>query len=304
MKENILITGGSGLLALNWAATMRKKFNITLGLHDRKVNLKDTKSILLDLDSKEVLTKAFEELQPQLVIHAAGITNVEVCESNPALAKYINVDLTKNLVMVCAKLNIPMVYISTDHLFSGNESLIDEDFPASPINVYAKTKAEAEAYVQHTYPEALIIRTNFYAWGTSYRNSFSDMVINNLRAGKKISLFKDIYYTPMLVEPLVHRVHELVQKKAKGIFNVVGDDRISKYDFGLKLAREFNLNNDLIDEGKIIDKPYLVNRPHDMSLSNEKVTNFLGRKMGGLDQHILKLKAQEVSGITKELQAL
>ena len=304
MKENILITGGSGLLALNWAATVRQKFNITLGLHDRKVNLKDTKSILLNLDSKEALTQALEALQPQLVIHTTGLTNIEKCEANPTLAKYINVDLTKNLATVCAMLNIPMVYISTDHLFSGNECLIEEDFPVSPMNVYAKTKAEAEVYVQNAYPEVLIIRTNFYAWGTSYRHSFSDMVINHLRAGKKISLFKDIYYTPILVEPLVDTVHELVQRKASGIFNVVGDDRISKYDFGLKLAREFNLDNSLIDEGKIINRPSLANRPHDMSLSNQKVSNYLARKMGGLDQHILKLKAQEASGIAKELQAL
>ena len=304
MKENILITGGSGLLALNWATTMREKFNVTLGLHDRKANLKDTRSILLDLDSKEALAYSLEALKPQLVIHTAGLTSIEKCEANPTLAKYINVDLTKNLAMICAKLNIPIVYISTDHLFSGNESLINEDFPVSPINVYAKTKAEAEACVQNAYPEALIIRTNFYAWGTSYRHSFSDMVINNLRAGKKISLFKDIYYTPILVEPLVNAVDELVKKKAKGIFNVVGDDRISKYDFGLKLAREFNLDNDLIDEGKIIDKPSLVSRPHDMSLSNQKISTYLGRKMGGLDEHILKLKAQEVNGLAKELQAL
>jgi dTDP-4-dehydrorhamnose reductase len=304
MKENILITGGSGLLALNRATTMREKFNITIGLHHRNVNLKGTKSILLDLDSKEDLTKAFEALQPQLVIHAAGLTSVEACEANPKLAKYINVDLTQNLAIVCANLNVPMVYISTDHLFSGNESLNDEDFPVFPINVYAKTKAEAEAYVQNTFPEALIIRTNFYAWGTSYRHSFSDMVINNLRAGKKISLFKDIYYTPMLVEPLANAVHELVQKKAKGIFNVVGDNRISKYDFGLKLAQEFNLDNNLIDEGKIIDRPSLVNRPHDMSLSNKKVTNYLGKKMGGLDAHISKLIAQEASGLSQELEAL
>ena len=304
MKENILITGGSGLLALNWAATMREKFNITLGLHDRKVNLKDTKSILLDLDSKEALTQALEALQPQLVIHAAGLTNVEVCEANPTLAKYINVDLTKNLATVCSKLNIPMVYISTDHLFSGNESLVHEDHPVSPVNIYAKTKAEAETCVLDSDTKALIIRTNFYGWGTSYRQSFSDMVINHLRAGKKISLFKDIYYTPILVEPLVHTAHELVQKKAQGIFNVVGDDCISKYDFGLKLAREFNFDNDLIDEGKIIYKPFHANRPHDMSLSNEKVTNYLGKKMGGLYQHILKLKEQEVNGLAKELQAL
>ena len=304
MKEDILITGGSGLLALNWALTIREKFNVTLGLHNRNINLKDTRSILLDLDSKEALTEALEALQPQLVIHAAGFTSIEQCEANPTLAKYINEDLTKNLVMVCAKLNIPMVYISTDHLFSGNESLVDEEFPVSPINVYAKTKVEAESYIQNTYPEALIIRTNFYAWGTSYRHSFSDMVINNLRAGKKISLFKDIYYTPILIDPLVHNVHELVQKGAKGIFNMVGDDRISKYDFGLKLAREFNLDNSLIKDGKIIDKPSLVNRPHDMSLSNKKVSNYLGKKMGGLDQHILKLKAQEANGLAQELQAL
>ena len=304
MKENILITGGSGLLALNWAATVREKFNITLGLHDRKVNLKNTNSILLNLGSKEALTKVFDELQPQLVIHAAGITNVEACEANPTLAKYINVDLTKNLAMVCANLNIPMVYISTDHLFSGNQSLVDEDCPVSPINFYSRTKAEAEAYIQNAYPEALIIRTNFYAWGTSYRHSFSDMVINNLRAGKRVTLFKDIYYTPMLVEPLVYSVHELVQKKAKGIFNVVGDDRTSKYDFGLKLAKEFNLESDLIDSGSISDRRSLVQRPLDMSLFNQKVINFLGKKMGGLDQHILKLKGQEESGLTRELQAL
>jgi dTDP-4-dehydrorhamnose reductase len=304
MKEDILITGGSGLLALNWALAIREKFNVTLGLHDRKINLKDTRSILLDLDSKEALTRAFEALQPQLVIHAAGLTSIEQCESNPTLAKYINVDLTKNLVMVCAKLNIPMVYISTDHLFSGNESLVQEDYPVSPVNVYAKTKAEAETCVLDSYAKALIIRTNFYGWGTSYRHSFSDLVINHLRAGKKISLFKDIYFTPMLAEPFVYTVHQLVHKKAKGIFNVAGDDRISKYDFGLRLAKEFNLDNGLIDEGKIIDKPSLVNRPHDMSLSNQKVSNYLGRKMGGLDEHILKLKAQEVNGLAKELQAL
>lgn len=304
MKEDILITGGSGLLALNWALTVREKFNVTLGLHDRNVNLKHTRSILLDLDSKEVLTQVLEALEPQLVIHAAGLTSIEQCEANPALAKYINVDLTKNLATVCAKLNIPMVYISTDHLFSGNESLVNEDFPVSPINVYAETKAEAETCVLDSDTKALIIRTNFYGWGTSYRQSFSDMVINHLRAGKKISLFKDIYYTPMLVEPLVYAVHELAHKKAKGIFNIVGDNRISKYDFGLMLAKEFNLDNDLIDEGKIIDKPSLVSRPHDMSLSNQKVSSYLGRKMGGLDEHISKLRAQEVNGLAKELQAL
>ena len=304
MKEDILITGGSGLLALNWALNIREKFNVTLGLHDRNINLKGTRSILLNLDSKEALIQALETLEPQLVIHAAGLTSIEQCEANPTLAKYINVDLTKNLATVCAKLNIPIIYISTDHLFSGSESLAHEEYPVSPVNVYAKTKAEAETCVLDSDAEALIIRTNFYGWGTSYRHSFSDMIINSLRAHKKIILFKDIYYTPLLVETLVHIVHELVQRKFTGIFNVVGDDRISKYDFGLNLAKVFNLDSGLIDPGKISDCPSLVERPHDISLSNQKVSECLNKKIGGLDQHILILKAQEEKGLKGELTAL
>ena len=303
MKEDILITGGSGLLALNWALTIREKFNVTLGLHDRNINLKGTRSILLNLDSKDALIQALEALEPQFVIHAAGLTSVEQCEANPTLAKYINVDLTKNLATVCAKLNIPMIYISTDHLFLGNESLVNEDHPISPVNVYAKTKAEAEACVLVD-AETLIIRTNFYGWGTSYRHSFSDMIINSLRAHKKIILFKDIYYTPLLVETLVNIVHELDQRKFTGIFNVVGDDRISKYDFGLNLAKVFNLDSGLIDPGKISDCPSLVQRPHDISLSNQKVSECLNKKIGGLDQHFLILKVQEEKGLKGELTAL
>ncbi len=196
-----------------------------------------------------------------------------------------------------------MIYISTDHLFLGNESLVNEDHPISPVNVYAKTKAEAEACVLVD-AETLIIRTNFYGWGTSYRHSFSDMIINSLRAHKKIILFKDIYYTPLLVETLVNIVHELVQRKFTGIFNVVGDDRISKYDFGLNLAKVFNLDSGLIDPGKISDCPSLVQRPQDISLSNQKVSECLNKKIGGLDQHFLILKVQEEKGLKGELTAL
>ena len=304
MKENILITGGSGLLALNWAAVIREKFNVTLGLHECKVNLNNTKSIFLDLSSKENLTKALEDLEPKLVIHTAGLTNIELCEANPELAEYINAELTNNIASACAKLNIFMVYISTDHLFSGHDSFVDEDCPTSPVNVYAKTKLKAEKYILDSHSEMLIIRTNFYGWGTSYRQSFSDMIIKNLRAGKKVTLFKDIFYTPIFIEPLIYSVHELFQKNIKGIFNIVGDDRISKFDFGLKLAKEFQLNHNLIETGKINDKLSLVFRPHDMSLSNQKVTKSLGRKIGGIDQHISKLKAQEVSGHARELALL
>jgi dTDP-4-dehydrorhamnose reductase len=304
MKENILITGGSGLLALNWAITIRNNYNVILGLHNRKIKLKNTQSFFLDLESEDSIIAILKKIKPNIVIHSAGLTNIELCQSQPELAKSININLSNNLSKVCHKLNIPMVYISTDHLFLGDKPKVDEKCTISPVNTYAETKASAEISVIRNHPESLIIRTNFYGWGTSYRKSFSDMVIDNLRNKIKIILFKDIFHTPILIEHLVITVHELIKKKATGIFNVVGDERISKYEFGLMLAKEFNLDRNLIKAGKISDSKLLVLRPHDISLSNKKVSDFLGKQIGGIYEHITKLKSQEMNGQAKELKAL
>jgi dTDP-4-dehydrorhamnose reductase len=106
------------------------------------------------------------------------------------------------------------------------------------------------------------------------------------------------------VEPVVQAVHDLVDLKASGIFHVVGDERISKYEFGLKLAQEFNLATTLLKPGYIADQSMLALRPHDMSLSNQKICKLLGRKLGGVDAHIAKLHQQEQNGLAQELQKL
>ena len=304
MNKKILIIGGTGLLALNWALTVRNQFEIILALHDREISLNGTRSIKVDTSSYERISEALDQIRPDIVINTAGLTSVELCEKFPQRATEINTTLAINLAKSCLTRQIKFIHISTDHLFSGESSLVAEIEPPKPKNVYGITKANAELGIVNVNSEALIIRTNFYAWGPGYRASFSDTIINSLRSGRTLNLFTDVFYTPILAKTLIDIVHQLMERNASGIFNVVSDQRISKYDFGLKLAKEFNLDNDLINEGKIIDKPSLVNRPHDMSLSNQKVSNYLGRKMGGLDEHILKLKTQEVNGLAQELQAL
>ena len=220
------------------------------------------------------------------------------------MAYQINVELSNLVALATTKLNIPLVHISTDHLFDGSSSMLVEDEPTSPINIYGETKALAEKSIMQINPNALIIRTNFYAWGTSYRQSFSDYIINSLRHKQFLSLFDDVYYTPILAEDLIESVHELLEKKAKGIFNIVSDDRVSKYDFGILIAEEFGLDKSLIQRSSFMDRSNLIRRPLDMSLSNQKVEDFLGRNLGTVKQHIAKLHQQELEGINKEIQLL
>lgn len=304
MAASVFITGGSGLLALNWALAVRDSHAVFLGLHERQVSLSGVRTRQVDLESVDSLERAFDEDEAGIVVHTAGFTNVDECEAKPDLARHINVDLAANVAKVCAKLNLPLVHISTDHLFHGTEAMVTEDTPVAPVNVYGRTKAEAERQVLAAHPQALVMRTNFYGWGPGYRRSFSDVIIESLRSGKERSLFKDVFYTPILIETAANAAHDLVKLKANGIFHVVGDERISKYEFGLKIAKEFALDAALIKPGYLADQPSLIQRPNDMSLSNQKACKLLGRKLGGVSGHIARLHQQEQNGPAREVRQL
>lgn len=304
IKSSILLTGGSGLLAVNWFYSKRSEFVVYLGLNERIINPNGSNVVILDFSSEKNLIKQLEEIQPSVVVHTAGLTSVEKCEKNPELAYFINVELSIMVANATKALNIPMVHISTDHLFEGNNPNLSEAEPVNGINVYGKTKALAEKYVAEINPDSLIIRSNFYGWGTSYRKSFSDQIINSLRNNQVLNLFDDVHYTPILVEYLIHTVHDLLAIKAKGTYNVVSDDRISKYEFGILIADEFKLDKSLIKRASLASDSNLVRRPADMSLSNQKVKELLGRKLGSVKQHIVQLHLQEENEKTKEIQLL
>ena len=304
MTSKVFITGGSGLLALNWAIAIRDSHNVTLGLHKQAVKIHGVNTQKIDLDSVEHLAQVFDESGTNIVLHTAGYTNIEACEASPSRAWHINVNLANNVAEACAKLRLPLIHISTDHLYAGHEPMLDEFCVLKPLNVYGKTKAEAEVLVLESHPDSLVIRTNFFGWGSSYRQSFSDMIISSLRSGKELKLFTDVYYTPILAETLASAVHDLVKLKASGVVNVVGGERISKYNFGIDIARVFSLDAGLIKPSLLSDNVGLVKRPIEMSLSNQKACQLLGRELGNVTDGIIRLYQQEQIGQAREIGIL
>ncbi len=282
----MLITGGSGLLALNWAQSQKDHFEITLGLNKRQVNLDGVSMLNINTSSYDSLLADIELLNPAIIIHTAGLTSVEGCEQNKELAYAVNVELAANVARIAEKLQCRLVHISTDHLYDGTKPYMEETAVPSPVNVYGQTKYIAEKKVAEANPAALIIRTNFFSWGPGYRSSFSDTILHALRSGNEISLFSDVYFTPILIQSLVITVHELIDKEVSGIFNVVGDKRVSKYEFGLLLSKQFNLDQTLIRPIYFKNKIGLTKRPLDLSLSNRKTYTTLGRELGDVSAHL------------------
>jgi dTDP-4-dehydrorhamnose reductase len=304
MGKDIFLTGGSGLLALNWALHSRANENVVLGLHHRIVSINGTQSITIGLDSQDAVKRTIDSIRPELIIHTAGLTNVEICEKNPKLAQNVNTTSAKFIAKIAKERNIKMVHISTDHLFQGTDQYVQENHEVDPLNVYGITKANAEKAILEINPDALIVRTNFYGWGPSYRKSFSDIIIETLRKGNTINLFNDVYYTPIVIEKLVEYINDLLAKQAMGIYHVVADERVSKFQFGMKLAQIFGLDASLIRESSLVNAPNLVRRPLDMSLSNEKAAAKIGRSLGTIEEHLQHLLNQEKTGIINEIISL
>ncbi len=221
--------------------------------------------------------------------------------SGPRSRCIANAGLARNVAHATGALSIKLIHISTDHLFNGSKSRYAESDLPAPLNVYARTKLQAEQWVQQENPAALLVRTNFFGWGHRYRQSFSDWIIYSLRAGKPVTMFDDVYFTPILADVLVKSAHDLAGNDERGIINLVGDERISKYDFALRLARAFGLPVELIQRGKFANASLLARRPLDMSLDNTQATGKLGRELGSLDGFFAALQQQESAGRRNEL---
>jgi dTDP-4-dehydrorhamnose reductase len=300
-RPRLLITGGSGLLALNWACAVRDRWDIVLGVHQRQVSLAGTTTAPLNLDDVATLERDLDALRPQLLVHTAGFTSVDGCEADPALAQHANATLARNVAAAAAAAGIPLIHISTDHLFGGEHALYREDREPSPLNEYARSKLLAEQWVALANPAALMLRTNFFGWGHARRQSFSDWILATLRAGQRLTAFDDVYFTPIIADRLALAAHELIARGARGVYNLAGDERISKYDFVMRVAGRFGLPADLIDRAQVSDAGLRAPRPRDMSLDTTKARRELGAAPAGVNDYLDDLERQEAGGRRSEL---
>ena len=288
MRKKILFLGGSSLLAHSWCNQLHDKEHIIIGLNNRKSELDGFNSVKIDFSN---LKNQIEKLKIDIIINCIGYTSVENCEINPEKAFEINRNLPFLLSKLSKELAIKLVHISTDHLFDGSSKMNNELIKPNPLNCYAKSKYEGELMVIKTDPNALIIRTNFFGFGPTYKKSFSDYIIDELTHKNELNLFSDVFYTPILVSDLSRAIEKLIQKNCIGVYNICSNERISKYEFGLKICDEFSFNKKLISEVSIKERNDLVDRPTEMSLSNKKLNNE-GIFIKSIDDQVRELKIQ------------
>lgn len=298
----LFITGISGLLGLNTALAARGRFEVAGCYRTHPVRLPGVETCAADAADERALGRLFDRVRPDVVLHTAGMSNVDLCEDDPVLAARVNVEASATVARLTHAHAARLVHISTDHLFDGDAPSRREDEPLAPVNVYGRTKAEAERVVRRAHPEALVVRTNFYGWGTSVRTSFSDWILAALERAEPLTMFDDVHFTPVLVNDLADALFALVDRGVSGIVNVAGGERLSKDGFARTMAEVFGLSAAHIRSASAATARLKAPRPRDLSLSCARVESLLGRPMPSAREGLQTLRALRDAGWTKQLQ--
>lgn len=297
--KKIAIIGGSGLLGINWAFRRRFIDDVHILLHKRHIVIDEVTSHQVDFENPERLLDYLLTIQPDVIINAAGFTDVDACDKNADKSAQTNRNLAISISKIATTIGAKFIQISTDHLFDGLKSFYDEQSTTKPLNSYAKHKLDAEIGIKCECPNAIICRTNFIGWGPTYRRSFSDLILDKLKLGMTVYMQDDVFFTPISCSQLIDTVHSLIDAGSSGVFNICNNERVSKYEFAVKLADAFGLASDQIQPVQAWRKKTATPRPKDLSLSNKKVCKEVGIDGFTISETIKSLKTDDA--IRKEI---
>lgn len=247
-KPTLLITGANGLLGQKLVAKLieHDAFNILAtgrGACRLPKRWKGYTYVQMDITDNLQINQIFQRYRPEVAIHCACMTNVDLCETKRSACYRQNVDAVLFMVEACEKYRTHLIHLSTDFIFDGQKGPYFEDDQPNPLNYYGQTKLESENIIRMSKLDWTIVRTGL-VYGISYDMSRSNIVLwvkNSLEDGKELNLVDDQFRTPTLAEDLAEGCISIAEKKATGIYNISGNDFLTPYDMGMETAAYFNL---------------------------------------------------------------
>jgi dTDP-4-dehydrorhamnose reductase len=288
----LLITGASGLYGSKLA-----KMALEQGLKVYSSDIQNLNApgnfVKMDITNKAQVEEVFQSVKPDVVVHAASLTDVDKCELNKDLAWKINVEGTKNINQASELAESFLIYISTDYVFSGEKGYYVESDAADPLNYYGLTKLIAEEIVA-THPQYLIARPSvlYGATPAAGKVNFALWLIESLRKGECVKIVTDQWNTPTLNTNLSEMTLEAIKHRLTGTYHLSGATRVSRFEFAKEIADVFGLDKNLITKVKSSQFSWTALRPADSSLDTSLAQRKLACKPLELRDALERLKTE------------
>ena len=277
------MTGANGLLGQHLVKllTENEYMVIATGKGPCRVQLPEAQLFRYypaDLTYPLALHEIFAKEQPEIVIHAAAMTQVDDCEMQQDACFDINMQATVNVLVEAEAHSSHFIYISTDFVFDGEKGNYSEEDDQNPVSWYGFTKVQAESIVQTCDMPWSIVRTCL-VYGKmpgGGRNNIVTWVKSSLDEGKTIRVVSDQLRTPTYVEDLAKGILMIARQKNTGVFHVAGKDLRTPYEIALETAALLGLDSRLIQQADASSFSQPGKRPAKTGLDITKARQELG----------------------------
>ncbi len=296
MSKKILITGSNGLLGQKLVLALRNHHEIlatSVGVC-RMNNQNGFNYLNLDITNQRAVREIVSDFQPDAIINAAAMTNVDACEFNHELCDKINVHAVQYLADACAEVEARLVHISTDFIFDGEEGPYKEENQANPLCYYGLSKWKSEQILQKHSCDWVILRT-IIVYGTSDNLSRQNIVLWAREALKKQEPFNvvdDQYRSPTLAEDLAQACVLALEKKALGVYNISGKDIMSIFEMVERMADFYKFDKSIINRISTKTLNQKAKRPPKTGFILEKAINELNYQPHSFEEGLAIVEKQ------------
>jgi dTDP-4-dehydrorhamnose reductase len=247
----ILLTGSSGQLGRALYATLRPYYPVNTTSHQE-----------MDIVQLSSVRSAVDAIQPDLVINTAAYNNVDLAEARQGEAFAANARGPRNLAIVTAAAKIPLLHVSTNYVFDGQQRHPYHEFDQPrPLSIYGASKVAGEEAVRAHNPCHYIVRT---AWlyhidGTNFPNTIHNLALKS--GGQRMRLVSDEYGSPTYAPHLAEAIARLITTRAFGTYHFAGNGNASWYEWGRALFEALNITIPVRPVTRIDYSPQPAKRP-------------------------------------------
>jgi dTDP-4-dehydrorhamnose reductase len=287
----ILVTGASGLLGGNLAIEAAGTHDVSGVFNANVVVLAGIRTYKADLCRPAEMREIFQRLQPEWVINCAAATDVDLAEENSDWAYRLNRDMPRSMAEAANEVSARFLHISTDAIFDGDGHPLAEDSLPRPATVYGKSKLAGEQAVMEVNPASIIVRTNLFGWSPVNADSLAEWFLFHLVRGEICPGFKDVYFSPILVNDLAGVLLKMLSAGLSGVYHVGGATCLSKYEFGRRLATLFGLQPELVRPAGVDDAGMPAPRQKYLCLDSHRIERELSIRLPTIEEGLARFKA-------------